>query len=485
MTTDAARARYDAALAIARAAGETALGFFNARDGLVIEQKSGAQDLVSQADREVELLIRARIAQAFPEDGVIGEEHDPVPSRSGYVWVVDPIDGTSPFLNGQPNWCVSIGVRGPEGLVVGVIEAPVLRETYAALAGEGATVNGRRLRVDPEAVLTSANIGFGATQKTPPAETAAFVLGLYREGGVLFRNGSGALMLAYVAAGRLAGYYDPASTPGTAMPACCWCARPAASQSISAPTTCSPAACSIPARPRWWRTCAASPRRRGRGDPRGRPGEPPSPHGFRLIASLRRLVPARLPVAPARRQASAPQRQDEPRHPRAEAVHVEVEHRRDEQGEELGHQQPAHHRDAEGLAQFGTGAVADGDRQRAHHGRRRRHHDRAEAQAAGLADRRRRAPALLALEHQGDVDHHDGVLLHDADQHQHADDRDHREVHPEELQCPERPDRRRRQAGEDGERVDEALVEDAEHEVDGDDGRRQQQAWFASASWNT
>ncbi|KMO42476.1 inositol monophosphatase [Methylobacterium variabile] len=212
MTTETARAaaaRHDLALAIARAAGETALGFFSARDELVIEQKSGAQDLVSQADREVELMIRARIAEAFPEDGVIGEEHAPVPSRSGYVWVVDPIDGTSPFLNGQPNWCVSIGVRGPEGLVAGVIEAPVLRETYAALRGAGATVNGRPLRIDPATVLTSANIAFGATQKNDAAETAAFVLGLYREGGVMFRNGSGALMLAYVAAGRLAGYYDP------------------------------------------------------------------------------------------------------------------------------------------------------------------------------------------------------------------------------------------------------------------------------------
>jgi len=210
MTTDAARARYDAALAIARAAGETALGYFNARDDLVIEQKSGAQDLVSQADREVELLIRARVKEAFPEDGVIGEEHDPVPSRSGYTWVVDPIDGTSPFLNGQPNWCVSIGVRGPEGLVAGVIEAPVMRETYAALRGHGATLNGKPLRIDPATVLTSANVAFGATQKTPPAEAAAFVHGLYREGGVMFRNGSGAVMLAYVAAGRLAGYYDPA-----------------------------------------------------------------------------------------------------------------------------------------------------------------------------------------------------------------------------------------------------------------------------------
>ncbi|WP_407526281.1 inositol monophosphatase family protein [Methylobacterium oryzisoli] len=206
---DPVAARHALALAVAHAAGERALAYFRARDTLVIERKTNAQDLVSQADREVEGLIRAAVAVAFPDDAILGEEAGMSTGRSGYAWVVDPIDGTSPFLNGQPNWCVSIAVRGPAGIDAGVIHAPVLDETYAARRGAGATLNGRPIRLDPAATLTSANIGFGATTKTPPAEAAAFVEALYREGGVMFRNGSGALMLAYVAAGRLAGYYDP------------------------------------------------------------------------------------------------------------------------------------------------------------------------------------------------------------------------------------------------------------------------------------
>ena len=172
--------------------------------------KSGGSP-VTEADIGVDTFLRIRLSALLPEAAWLSEEtvDDALRLSRRFVWVVDPIDGTSPFLNGQPNWCVSIGVRGPEGLAAGVIEAPVLRETYVALAGQGATLNGRPLRIDPAALLTSANIGFGATQKTPAAEAAAFVRGLYDEGGVLFRNGSGALMLAYVAAGRLAGYYDP------------------------------------------------------------------------------------------------------------------------------------------------------------------------------------------------------------------------------------------------------------------------------------
>ncbi|MGY2049397.1 inositol monophosphatase family protein [Methylobacterium sp. JK268] len=201
--------RFLLAQEIARRAGERALGFFEARDTLVIERKTSAQDLVSQADREVEILIRESVAARYPDDAVLGEEAGLSEGRSGYTWVVDPIDGTSPFLNGQPNWCVSIGVRGPGGRESGVIAAPVMRETYLAARGAGAWLNGRRLAIDPETTLTSANIGYGATSRTPAGEAAAFVERLYGAGGILFRNGSGALMLAYVAAGRLAGYFDP------------------------------------------------------------------------------------------------------------------------------------------------------------------------------------------------------------------------------------------------------------------------------------
>ena len=94
-------------------------------------------------------------------------------------------------------------------------------------------------------------------------------------------------------------------------------------------------------------------------------------------------------------------------------------------------------------------------------------------QASRIASRGARP---RALPDQREVDHHDRVLLDDADQHQDADDRDDAEVEAEQLERHQRADRRRRQAGQDGQRVDEALVEDAEHDVDGQHGRQQQQA---------
>lgn len=206
---DPVAARYRAALEIAAAAGETARRYFDRRETLVIDQKSSLQDVVSEADRQVETEIRAAITARFPQDSLVGEEHGSVEGASGYTWVIDPIDGTSPFLCGQPNWCVSIGLTNAEGIVAGVVHAPVHGETYAARRGHGAFLNGRRLAVDPAANIASIPVAFGATTTADPAEVGAFVEALYREGGVMFQNGSGALMLCYVAAGRLAGYYDP------------------------------------------------------------------------------------------------------------------------------------------------------------------------------------------------------------------------------------------------------------------------------------
>src|SRR5690606_37513267 len=100
-------ARFALAQAIARAAGVKALDYFNHRDQLVIEDKANAQDVVSIADRETEQLIRAEIAALYPDDGVLGEEYGHSSGSSGFTWVLDPIDGTSPFVFGMPNWCVS------------------------------------------------------------------------------------------------------------------------------------------------------------------------------------------------------------------------------------------------------------------------------------------------------------------------------------------------------------------------------------------
>jgi len=129
--------------------------------------------------------------------------------ESGFTWVVDPIDGTSPFLNGMPNWCVSIAVLHGGRPVIGLIDAPLLEEHYAGAAGCGAFLNDVRLAIDPARTLRDMPIGFGANHHAAPEVVGAFIASLHAEGGMFLRLGSGALMIAYVAAGRLAGYFEP------------------------------------------------------------------------------------------------------------------------------------------------------------------------------------------------------------------------------------------------------------------------------------
>lgn len=202
-------ARLALAQAIAREAGAVALDYFNRRDTLVIETKRDLQDVVSVADREVEELIRARILAAYADDGILGEEYGLQAGSSGFTWVVDPIDGTSPFVNGMPNWCISIGLLYSGVPVVGVIFAPCHDEMYAGALDMGATLNGKKLTLDPSRNIRNAVTGIGANSHVTPATVAKIVEDLLAAGGNFVRNGSGALMLAYVAAGRLVGYYEP------------------------------------------------------------------------------------------------------------------------------------------------------------------------------------------------------------------------------------------------------------------------------------
>src|SRR6187401_1019065 len=118
-------------------AGELGMEFFRKLDSLTIESK-GHQDLVSEADREVELFVRRELAAAYPEDGVIGEEHAPTPGTSGYVWVIDPIDGTANFVRGIPAWTVVVACVKDGTAVVGVIHEPSTGETFHGWRGGGA-----------------------------------------------------------------------------------------------------------------------------------------------------------------------------------------------------------------------------------------------------------------------------------------------------------------------------------------------------------
>lgn len=201
--------RREIAREVVREAGVSALGFFRRRAELEIEAKTGGQDVVSIADRSVEDLIRARLARAFPEDGLLGEERGLSEGRSGLTWVIDPIDGTSCFVHGFDNWCVSVALMQGGRSLLGFIFAPCRDEFFEAEEGMGATLNGAPIRTDTHATVQDCFIGLGANNRVPPRRVALFLEKLLEAGGMFVRNGSGALSLAEVACGRLGGYYEP------------------------------------------------------------------------------------------------------------------------------------------------------------------------------------------------------------------------------------------------------------------------------------
>ncbi|WP_111429419.1 inositol monophosphatase family protein [Rhodobacteraceae bacterium DSL-40] len=213
MTDPEIRARHDLALEVAAEAGRTAHRFWLDRDRLVVEAKGGPQDVVSEADRTVERELRAAIGARFPDDGFLGEEYGLTPGRSGFTWVMDPIDGTSPYLHGMPNWCVALAILKGADCVAAVTEVPTHGETYAGIRGAGAQLNGKPLRIPGHLTMRSGITAIGASAYSDPEFTGRKIRELLEQGGMFFRNGSGALMLAYVAAGRLAGYFEPVMYP--------------------------------------------------------------------------------------------------------------------------------------------------------------------------------------------------------------------------------------------------------------------------------
>ena len=202
-------ARLTAAAEIAREAGLAALEFFNDPDRLNIEQK-GLQDMVSQVDRETETYIKDAIIARFAGDGLLGEEYGLVAGAAGnsVVWIIDPIDGTACFVAGIPSWCVSIGIVVDGRIVAGAIFDPCADEMYVGQIGVGAKLNGVPISVSDVASVKDGMLGFGFSHRTDSAPIADFLKPLLDAGGMFFRNGSGALMLAYVAAGRIIGYYE-------------------------------------------------------------------------------------------------------------------------------------------------------------------------------------------------------------------------------------------------------------------------------------
>lgn len=201
-------ARLDLARRVAREAGRQAMGYFKRRDELVIESK-GTQDMVSVADRANETLIRERALTAFPDDAFLGEEFGGERSDAEFVWVVDPIDGTACFVNGMYSWCVSIAVVRRGEPVIGVVYDPNADEMFHARLGGGAFRDDDPIRVHPGQTLKDGVLGVGTSFRVTTKDFIPFLERVLLDGGMFIRNGSGALMISYVAAGRLIGYFEP------------------------------------------------------------------------------------------------------------------------------------------------------------------------------------------------------------------------------------------------------------------------------------
>ena len=193
---------------VARLAGQLLLERFR-MPATGLAAKSSATDPVSDADREAEALIAAELRRERPDDGLVGEEGASAGGASGRRWVVDPLDGTVNFLYGHAAWAVSIALEDAEGRAVGVVHDPARGETFRAFRGGGCELNGEPVRVSGadrlDVALVATGFGYAAERRALQAEALARVLPRVRD---IRRNGSAALDLAWVAAGRLDGYYE-------------------------------------------------------------------------------------------------------------------------------------------------------------------------------------------------------------------------------------------------------------------------------------
>lgn len=182
--------------------------YFESQESLTVRSK-GTQDVVSEADVEVEKLIRGAIEARFPDDAFFGEEfgHNEVDGAEA-IWIVDPIDGTQPFLKELSSWCVSIGFASKGVLEMGFVAAPARDEIFVGRVGHGATLNGRPIRVSDSTSLDDGLLSIGMSPRIGADEIVPIVDKLLRQGVVYYREGSGALSLCYVAAGRLIGYIE-------------------------------------------------------------------------------------------------------------------------------------------------------------------------------------------------------------------------------------------------------------------------------------
>ena len=203
----------DVALTVAREAAELARSM--RRGGVdVADTKSSAVDVVTEADRAVEELVRGRLLEQRPDDAVLGEEGDDRPGTSGVRWIVDPIDGTVNYLYGLPDCAVSIAAERDGEVVAAAVVGIGTQVEYVAALGHGATRDGTPLRVRATPPLAErlvlTGFGYRADVRTHQAACVAALLPVVRD---IRRLGSCALDLCHVAEGTADAYVEAGPQP--------------------------------------------------------------------------------------------------------------------------------------------------------------------------------------------------------------------------------------------------------------------------------
>ncbi len=203
-----ARPHVTIAARAARAAGNIILRYMNRIDGLNIVEKQQL-DFVSEVDKLAEAEIIKELRRAYPDHAILAEESGAT-GKGPLQWVIDPLDGTHNYLRGIPHFCVSIALLDKGVPVHGVVFDPLRDELYTASKGDGAYLNDRRMRVTKRENLGGAMIatGFPFRQREHLAAQLDITRAILGQAEDIRRSGSAALDLAYVAAGRLDGYFE-------------------------------------------------------------------------------------------------------------------------------------------------------------------------------------------------------------------------------------------------------------------------------------
>lgn len=207
--------RLDLACSLAREAGALAREMRRQQGAGFVAEK-GPQDFVTAADQAVETLLRERLLAAFPEDGFLGEEGGRH-MNGPYNWVVDPIDGTTNYLRGLPEWGISIGCIHGSELVLGVIYLPDLDRMASGLSGAGAFLDGQRVDLTTQAE-TGSRLGIlGHSDRVSLQSHLDSIEGLLGDGFDYRRQGSACFGLLAVMAGWADFYFEAHLNPWDAM----------------------------------------------------------------------------------------------------------------------------------------------------------------------------------------------------------------------------------------------------------------------------